>query len=130
MKAHIRFIPIIWIIMMGILLNGCSNNKERRTTKMPNLGVQDLRDRNIPINLVQYRNLREDDPTQVADWKIVIFSEEVGFGKDDIVLVENSFYIPDGDTLIHICEVSDQQTTDERIIPYLKRKIDRSTLLK
>ena len=97
---------------------------------MPNLTIQDLRNRDISINLIQYRNLREDDPTQEPDWKIVIFDEKVGFKKDDIVLVANSFYIPDGDTLIHICEVSDQQTTDERIIPYLQRKIDRATLLK
>ena len=95
-----------------------------------NLNMQDLRNRNIPMNLIQYRNLREDDPTQDADWKIVIFSEEVGFGKDDIVLVANSFYIPDGDMLIHISEVSDQQTTDERIVPYLQRHIDRAKLLK
>ena len=95
-----------------------------------NLNIQDMRDRNISINLIQYRNLREDDPTQEADWKIVIFSEEVGFKRDDIVLVENSFYIPDDDMLIHICEVSNQKTTDERVIPYLQRRIDRATLLK
>ena len=27
-----------------------------------NLNIQDMRDRNISINLIQYRNLREDDP--------------------------------------------------------------------
>ena len=97
---------------------------------MSTVKIQELRALSVAINLIQYRNLREDDPTQEADWKIVIFSEKVGFGKDDIVLVENSFYIPDKNTLIHICEVSDQQTTDERIIPYLKRKIDRAILLK
>lgn len=97
---------------------------------MTSLNIQDLRDRNISINLVQYRNLSEDNPEREADWKIVIFAEEVGFEKDDIVLVAKSFYIPDDDTLIHICEVSDQKTTDERIIPYLQRKINRAALLK
>ena len=59
--------------------------------------------------------------TQEADWKIVIFSEEVGFKRDDIVLVENSFYIPDDDMLIHMKYLT-MKTTDERVIPYLQRR--------
>ena len=97
---------------------------------MSDLSIQDLHDRNISINLVQYRNLSEDNPERGADWKIVIFAEEVGFEKDDVVLVAKSFYIPDADKLVHICEISDQKTTDERIIPYLQRKINRAVLLK
>ena len=97
---------------------------------MLDLKIQTLRTRNISINLVQYRNLYEDDPTHQEEWKLLIFAEEVGFKKGDIVLVAQSLYFVDDDTLIHICEVSDQQTTDERIIPYLQSKIDRAALLK
>ena len=96
---------------------------------MPNLNISTLRDREIPINLIQYRNLYEDDPTHEEDWKLVIFAEEVGFRNGDIVLVAQDYYLVDGD-LIYICEVSDQETTNDRIIPYLQSKIDRKTLLK
>lgn len=128
MRASIKSLVVVWIIVIAVLLNGCPHTQDRRRN-MLDLNMQDLRNRNVSINLVQYRNLHEDEPTREADWKIVIFAEEVGFEKDDIVLVEKSFYIPDGDRLIHICEVSDQQATDQRVIPYLKRNINRTTLL-
>ena len=97
---------------------------------MPNLNISALRDREIPINLIQYRNLFEDNPMhKKEDWKIVIFDEAVGFKNGDIVLVAQDYYLVDGD-LIYICEVSDQETTNDRIIPYLQSKIDRKTLLK
>ena len=94
-----------------------------------NLNISVLRDRNISINLVQYRNVYEDDPTREAEWKLLIFAEEVGFRNSNIVLVAQDFYLVEGDTLIHICPVSDQEITNERIIPYLQSKIDRTTLL-
>ena len=96
---------------------------------MKNLKISALRDRNISINLLQYRNLYQDDPTREEDWKIVIFDEAVGFRNGNIVLVAQDFYLVDGDTLIHICPVSDIETTDDKIIPYLKSEIDRATLL-
>ncbi len=96
---------------------------------MKNLNVSVLRDRNISINLIQYRNLYEDDPTH-ENWKIVIFDEAVGFRNGNIVLVAQDFYLVDGETLIHICPVSNQETTNDRIIPYLQRMINRATLLK
>ncbi len=97
---------------------------------MQNLNISVLHDRNISINLVQYRNVFEDDPTCEAEWKLLIFAEEVGFRNRNIVLVAQDFYLVDGDTLIHICPVSDQETTNDRIIPYLQSKIDRKTLMK
>ncbi len=97
---------------------------------MKNLNISVLRDRKIPISLVQYRNLYEDDPTHEPDWKLLFFDEKVGFNNGNIVLVAQDFYLVDGDTLIHICPVSDQRTTNERIIPYLQSKIDRETLIK
>lgn len=130
MTTRIKPLTIVWIILIVVLLKGCATNQERRMTKMLDLKIQTLRTRNISINLVQYRNLYEDDPTHQEEWKLLIFAEEVGFKKGDIVLVAQSLYFVDDDTLIHICEVSDQQTTDERIIPYLQSKIDRAALLK
>ena len=97
---------------------------------MADLNIPALRDRNISINLVQYRNLYEDDPTHEEDWKLLLFTEKVGFKNGNIVYVPESFYYVDGNTLIHICKVSDQQTTNDRIIPYLQSKINRTKLLK
>lgn len=95
---------------------------------MPNLNIQDLRNQNISINLVQYRNIYEEDPKHEEEWKLLIFDEKVGYKQGDIVLVAQTFYLVVDDTLIHICEVSDQQATNQRIIPYLQREIDRATL--
>lgn len=97
---------------------------------MLDLKIQTLHDRNILIYLVQYRNLYENDPTHEEEWKLLIFDPKVGFNEGDIVLVAQILYLADDNTLIHICEVSDQKTTDERIIPYLQRKINRESLLK
>ena len=97
---------------------------------MRKVSIQNLRIRKIPINLIQYRNLYEDDPTHEPDWKLVIFDEKVGFKRGDIVLVAQTFYYVDQDNLIQICQVSDQETTNDRIIPYLQSKIDRTALLK
>ena len=97
---------------------------------MKNLNISVLRDRNISINLVQYRNVFEDDPAREAEWKLLIFAEEVGFRNGNIVLVAQDFYLVDGDTLIHICPVSDQETTNARLIPYLQAEIDRETLIR
>ena len=130
MRKPLKFLAVVWIILIAVSLNGCTHLKERSTSKMENLNIPVLRDRNISINLVQYRNLFENDPTHEEEWKLLIFAEEVGFKKGDIVLVSQNFYYVDGDTLIHICEVSNQQTTNDRIIPYLQSKIDRATLLK
>lgn len=97
---------------------------------MKNLNISVLRTRNISINLIQYRNLYEDNPThQEEDWKIVIFDEAVGFRNGNIVLVAQAFYLVDGDKLIYLCEVSDQETTNERLIPYLQDEIDCEALL-
>lgn len=120
---------VVWTVMVAIMLNGCANVNERSTFKMKNLNISVLRDRNIPINLVQYRNLYEDDPTREEEWKLLIFDEKVGFKKGDIVLVAQDFYLVDGDMLISICPVSDQQTTNKRVIPYLRATIDRAALL-
>ena len=97
---------------------------------MANLNIPVLRTRNISINLIQYRNLNEDNPTHQEDWKLVIFDEAVGFRNGNIVLVAQDYYLVDDDTLIHICPVSDVETTDDRVIPYLQSKIDRKTLIK
>ncbi|MDE0085759.1 MAG: hypothetical protein OXU23_08630 [Candidatus Poribacteria bacterium] len=97
---------------------------------MKNLNISVLRDRNISINLAEYRDVYQDDPTREAEWKLLIFAEEVGFRNGNIVLVAQDFYLVDGDTLIHICPVSDQETTNNRIIPYLQKKINRESLLK
>lgn len=97
---------------------------------MKNLNISALRDRNISINLIQYRDLYQNDPTHEAEWKIVIFDEAVGFRNGNIVLVAQDFYLVNGETLIHICPVSDQEATNDRIIPYLQSKIDRETLMK
>lgn len=97
---------------------------------MKNLNISVLRTRNISINLIQYRNLYEDNPTHQEDWKIVIFDESVGFRNGNIVLVAQDFYLVDGETLIHICPVSDQETTNERLIPYLQSQIGRAALLR
>lgn len=142
MKKSIIVLTIVWIISISVLLNSCTHlkdsstpknnkntsNNNRSTSKM-NLNISVLRDRNISINLVQYRNVYEDDPTREAEWKLLIFAEEVGFRNSNIVLVAQDFYLVEGDTLIHICPVSDQEITNERIIPYLQSKIDRTTLL-
>ena len=97
---------------------------------MANLNIPVLLDRQIHIRLVQYRNLYEDDSTHDPDWKLLFFDEKVGFNNGNIVLVAQDFYLVDGETLIHICRVSDQETTNVRIIPYLQSKIDRTALLK
>lgn len=97
---------------------------------MKNLSISVLRDRNISMNLVQYRNVFEDDPAREAEWKLLIFDEKVGFNNGNIVLVAQDFYLVDGDTLIYICPVSDQEATNGQIIPYLQSKIDRKTLIK
>ena len=76
---------------------------------MANLNISVLRDRNISINLVEYRDVYEDDPRREAEWKLLIFAEEVGFRNGSIVLVTQDFYLVDGGTLIHICPVSDEQ---------------------
>ncbi len=125
-----NILAVVWIILIAASLNGCIHLKERSTSKMENLNIPVLRDRNISINPVQYRNIFEKDLTHEEEWKLLIFAEEVGIKKGDIVLVSQNFYYVDGDTLIHICEVSNQQTTNDRIIPYLQSKIDRATLLK
>ena len=129
-RKPIVILTLLCVILTAVLLNGCTHIKERSTSKIANLNISVLRDRNIPINLIQYRNLYEDDPTHEEDWKLVIFAEEVGFRNGDIVLVAQDYYLVDGNTLIHICKVSDQETTNDRIIPYLQSKIDRKTLLK
>ena len=98
--------------------------------EMSNINIQDLRDRNIPINLVQYRNVYEDDPNREEKWMLLMFDQKVGYKQNNIVFVANAFYLVDGETLIHICEVSDVQTTEERIKPYLKGTIERTKLLK
>ncbi len=124
------FFAIVWITLITALFSSCAHKKERSTSKMPNLNISTLRARNISINLIQYRNLYENDPTHAEDWKIVIFDEAIGFGNGNIVLVAQGFYLVDGDTLIHICPISDQETTNDRIIPYLQSKIDREALIK
>ena len=128
MRKPIIVLIIVWTILIAVLLNGCTHLKER-CKSMENLNISVLRDRNISINLVQYRNVYEDDPTRKAEWKLLIFAEEVGFRNRNIVLVAQVFYLVDGDTLIHICPVSDQQTTNQRIIPYLQKKINLASLL-
>ena len=128
-STQIKCLVVVCVICTAVLLNGCTHMKERSTSEMPNLNISALRDREIPINLIQYRNLYEDDPTHEEDWKLVIFAEEVGFRNGDIVLVAQDYYLVDGD-LMYISEVSDQETTNDRIIPYLQSKIDRKTLLK
>ena len=130
MRKPIIFLTVVWVILIVILLNGCTHINERNTSKMANLNIPVLRTRNISINLIQYRNLNEDNPTHEEDWKLVIFAEEVGFRNGGIVLVAQDYYLVDDDTLIHICPVSDVETTDDRVIPYLQSKIDRKTLLK
>lgn len=92
-----------------------------------NLSISVLRDHSISINPIEYRNL--EYPTHQENWKLVIFDEDVGFKDDNIVLVAQDFYLVDGDTLIYICPVSDQETTNDRIIPYLQAEIDREALL-
>ena len=96
---------------------------------MSNLNISTVRARNISINLIQYRNLYENDPTHEEDWKLVIFDEAVGFRNGNIVLVAQDYYLVDNNTLIHIWPVSDQETTNDRIIPHLQSKIDRKTLI-
>ena len=130
MRKPIIFLTVVWVILIVILLNGCTHINERNTSKMANLNIPVLRTRNISINLIQYRNLNEDNPTHQEDWKLVIFDEAVGFGNGNIVLVAQDYYLVDDDTLIHICPVSDVETTDDRVIPYLQSKIDRKTLIK
>ncbi len=88
-----------------------------------NLSIQNLRDRNISINLIEYRDMRE------TEWKIVIFDKAVGFRNGNIVLVAQDFYLVDGDALIYVCPVSDIETTNEKVIPYLQSQIDRAVLL-
>ena len=97
---------------------------------MKNLNTSVLCDQNISINLVQYRNLYEDDSTHEPDWKLLFFDEKVGFNNGNIVLVAQDFYLVDGHTLIYICPVSDQETTNERLIPYLQSQIGRAALLR
>ncbi len=128
MRKPIIVLIIVWTILIAVLLNGCTHLKER-CKSMENLNISVLRDRNISINLVQYRDVYEDDPTREAEWKLLIFAEKVGFRNGSIVLVTQDFYLVDGDTLIHICPISDQQATNDRIIPYLQAEIDRATLL-
>ena len=130
MRKPIIFLTVVWVILIVILLNGCTHINERNTSKMANLNIPVLRTRNISINLIQYRNLNEDNPTHQEDWKLVIFDEAVGFRNGNIVLVAQDYYLVDDDTLIHICPVSDVETTDDRVIPYLQSKIDRKTLIK
>ena len=132
MTAWTKSLTIIWIILIALLLKGCASNKDkdRRMNEMSNLNIQELRDRNIPINLVQYRNVYEDDPTREEKWMLLMFDQKVGYKQNDIVFVANAFHLVDGETLLHICEVSDVKTTEERIKPYLQRTIDRGTLLK
>ena len=130
MRKPIIFLTVVWVILIVILLNGCTHINERNTSKMTNLNIPVLRTRNISINLIQYRNLNEDNPTHQEDWKLVVFDEAVGFRNGNIVLVAQDYYLVDDDTLIHICPVSDVETTDDRVIPYLQSKIDRKTLIK
>lgn len=137
MRKPIIVLIIVWTILITVMFKSCTRpkdssifNKNGSTSKMQNLNISVLHDRNISINLVQYRNVFEDDPTCEAEWKLLIFAEEVGFRNRNIVLVAQDFYLVDGDTLIHICPVSDQETTNDRIIPYLQSKIDRKTLMK
>lgn len=85
--------------------------------------ISDLREHNIPIYPAQYREVG-------TDWKIVLFNEEVGLRNGYIVVVNQSFYYVNHNTLIYVCEVSNQQCTNERVIPYLQSKIGSEGLLK
>ena len=130
MRKLVIFFAVVWIALIVVLFSGCTHiMKERSTSKMANLNISVLRDRNISINLVEYRDVYEDDPRREAEWKLLIFAEEVGFRNGSIVLVTQDFYLVDGGTLIHICPVSDEQTTNDQIMPYLQAEIDRATLL-
>ncbi len=95
--------------------------KERDNSK--DKKISDLRERSIPIYPVRYRKIGKD-------WKIVLFNEEVELRNGYIVVVNQSFYYVNHNTLIYVCEVSNQQYTNERVIPYLQSKIGGEDLLK
>lgn len=120
---------LLCLLFFGVIVfSGCSPNLNTRDSSK-DLKISEMRAHNIPIRLIQYRDIFADEPARGEDWKIVIFQKDVGFRNGNIVLVKEDFYYVDGDTLMHICKVSNQQHTNERVIPYLQSEIDRATLL-